>query len=279
MVQINPNVQMNCSPKEMIVCLIRHHQMIVQLIKRELLARYRGSMLGIAWSFVTPLIMLGVYTFLFTVVFKARWGIEQQSNHADYAIIMFVGLIIHGLFAECINKAPQLITSNLNYVKKIIFPLEVLPWIALGCALFNAVISVFILLIAQIILHHQISWTLIFIPLIFFPFILFVMGCSWLLAAAGVYLRDISQTTSIISSVLLFMSPVFYSLSMLPDSLMTVAQLNPLTLIIDDSRKVLLFGELPNFLALGIYFVFGATIAWLGFIFFQKTRKGFADVL
>lgn len=276
---MNPHAAFRTSPKEMFVCLIRNQQIIFQMIKRELLARYKGSVLGLAWSFFTPLIMLTVYTFFFSVVFKARWSIEQQSNHAEYAVILFVGLIIHGLFAECINRAPQLIIANANFVKKIIFPLEVLPWIVLGSALFNTLISFFILLLAQVILQGHITWTILFVPFIIFPFLLLVMGASWFLAATGVYLRDISQTTGIITSILLFVSPVFYSLSMLPEKIRIIAQLNPLTLIIDESRKVLLFGEMPNFSALAIYCLCSAMVAWLGFYTFQKTRKGFADVL
>ncbi len=276
---MNPHAAFTVAPTEMIKCAIKNQQIIFQMIKRDIQSRYRGSILGLVWSFVTPLIMLTVYTFFFSVVFKARWGDGQNSDHADYAVILFVGLIIHGIFAECINRAPQLILSNANFVKKIIFPLEVLPWISLGNALFHATISFIILLLAQIFLRGNISWTVIFMPLIIIPFTLLVMGGSWFLAATGVYLRDISQTTGIITSILMFVSPVFYSLSMLPENIRIIAQLNPLTLIIDESRKVLLLGEMPNFGALAIYSVFSILVAWFGFYTFQKTRKGFADVL
>lgn len=276
---MNPHAAPSVSPFEMIKCALRNQQIILQMIKREILARYRGSVLGLLWSFFTPLIMLAVYTFFFSFVFKARWGIEQQSNLASYAVILFVGLIIHSLFAECINRAPQLIITNVNFVKKIIFPLEILPWISLGSALFHAFISLIILLIAQFVFNGYIPWTAIFLPLILFPFLLFVLGGSWFLAATGVYLRDIGQTTGIATSVLLFISPVFYSISMLPPKIKMLALANPLTLIIDESRKVLLFGNLPNFVALALYTLCSIMIAWVGFYTFQKTRKGFADVL
>jgi len=276
---MNPHTPFSAKPFGMISCLFAHHQIVVQMIKREIQARYRGSVLGLFWSFVTPLMMLTVYTFFFSVVFNARWGQEQNSAHADYAVILFVGLIIHGLFAECINRAPQLILNNASFVKKIIFPLEVLPWISLGSALFNACISLFILIIAQVILYGSIPLTALWMPLIILPFILLVMGGSWLLAATGVYLKDISQTTGILTSILLFVSPVFYSLAMLPENLRFIANLNPLTLIIDESRKVLLLGESPNVWALGIYTLCSLLIAWFGFFIFQRTRKGFADVM
>jgi len=270
---------MNSSPAEMILCVFRHHQVVFQLIKREILGRYRGSLLGVVWSFCTPLLMLAIYTFFFSAVFKAKWGIEEQSNHVDYAIILFVGLIIHGLFSECISRAPILITSNANFVKKIIFPLEILPWIPLGNALFHASISIGVLLLAQFILYSQLPWTVIFLPLILMPFVIFIIGFSWYLATLGVYIRDISQVIGVLISILLFVSPVFYSLSMLPYAMQKIALFNPLTLIIQESRNVLLFAKWPHFEPLIIYTFCSLLFAWTGFYFFQKTRKGFADVL
>ncbi|MBN9286508.1 MAG: ABC transporter permease [Gammaproteobacteria bacterium 39-13] len=275
---MNPHALPKTSPFEMALAATRHRQTIFQMVKREILMRYRGSVLGIAWSFFTPLLMLCVYTFFFSVVFKARWNVETD-NHVDYAVVLFVGLILYTLFSECINRAPQLILSNTNFVKKIIFPLEILPWITLGSALFHASISFGILIIGQFFLSGQIAWTIIFFPLILFPFLLMILGAVWFLAAAGVYFRDISHTTNIITSVLLFVSPVFYSTSMLPEKIHTLTLLNPLTVIITESRKILLFAELPNFTALSVYSLCSFLIAWSGFYFFQKTRKGFADVL
>ena len=276
---MNPHRSHLTSPIEIYASFIRNRELINQMAKREVLGRYRGSVIGLGWSFFNPLLMLSVYTFFFSFVFKSRWGNVQDAGHADFAIILFVGLIIHGLFAECINRAPTLINGNVSYVKKVVFPLEVFPWIAMGSALFHAGISVIVLIALQLVIAGSIHWTIIFLPLIILPLILVTLGFAWFLAATGVYVRDISQTTGLITSVMLFVSPVFYPISTLPHKMQLLVMLNPLTLIIEESRKVLLFGEIPNWNALGVYSLVSMVIAWIGFWWFQKTRKGFADVL
>lgn len=279
MVKMNPHKAHSSSPFEIYTSFIRNRVLITQMAKREVLGRYRGSIVGLGWSFFNPLLMLGVYTFFFSFVFKSRWGSVQNAGHADFAIVLFVGLIIHGLFSECINRAPALINGNVSYVKKVVFPLEIFPWVAMGSALFHASISVLVLLVLQLIIAGNLQWTVIFFPFVILPLITVTLGFAWFLAATGVYVRDIGQTTSLITSVMLFVSPVFYPISTLPNKMQIFVMLNPLTLIIEESRKVLLFGEMPNWAALGVYSLVGLVITWIGFWWFQKTRKGFADVL
>jgi lipopolysaccharide transport system permease protein len=276
---MNPHEASKTSPAEIFHSIRRNWQLAVQMSKREILGRYKGSVMGLAWSFFNPVLMLAVYTIFFSVVFKTRWGVGDAGGHVDFAVVLFVGLIVHGLLAECFNKAPMLITGNSNYVKKIIFPLEILPWIALGSALFHSAISVGVLLILQLLLAGFIPWTAIFFPLIITPLLFVILGVSWFLASIGVYLRDIAQTIGLVTTVMLFLSPVFYPASNLSPKMQFVMMFNPLTLIIEESRKVLLFGEMPNWAGLSIYLLFSLTIAWGGFWWFQKTRKGFADVL
>lgn len=276
---MNPHKSHNTSPLEILKSFLRNRDLISQMAKREVLGRYRGSVVGLGWSFFNPLLMLSVYTFFFSYVFKSRWGDLPTDGHTDFAIVLFVGLIIHGVFAECINRAPTLITSNVSYVKKVVFPLEIFPWIAMGSALFHAGISVLVLLGLQFAIVGQLQWTFIFFPLILLPFVVVTLGFAWLLAAAGVYLRDISQTTSLITSIMLFVSPVFYPISTLPQKMQLLVMFNPLTLIIEESRKVLLFGTMPDWTGLSIYTIVSAMIAWSGFWLFQMARKGFADVL
>lgn len=275
------NTQTNCKTTltAITVSIWSNRQLIFQLTKREVLGRYRGSVVGIAWSVLNPLLMLAVYTFFFSVIFQARWGANPTQNNADFAIILFVGLIIHSLFTECVNRAPSLIANNVNYVKKIIFPLEILPCITLCAALFHTIISITILLIIQLVLTGSIKWTVIFFPIILFPLLLVTLGAAWFLAATGVYLRDISQITVFVTSILLFLSPVFYPLSILPPTLQTIIVFNPLALIIEQSRNVLIFGEMPHWNSFAIYTMCSICIAWLGFWIFQKTRGEFADVL
>ena len=279
MVKVSLDQKHNTLPIEIFTSVWRNRQLVSQLAKREVIGRYRGSIMGLGWSFLNPILMLGVYTIFFTVVFKARWGRSSDQSHADYAIVLFVGLIVHGLFAECLNRAPGLIVQNVNYVKKVVFPLEVLPWVTIISALLHAGISLIVLLFAQILLNQSVSWTLIFLPLIIIPFVLVILGLVWFLAAFGVYVRDIAHVTGMLTSVLLFMSPVFYPISSLPVRLQPWIMLNPLTFVIEQSRNVLIYAQQPNWRNLGIYSTIGLGVAWVGFWWFQKARKGFADVL
>jgi lipopolysaccharide transport system permease protein len=192
---------------------------------------------------------------------------------------MFVGIVVHGLLAECINRAPGIILSNTNYVKRVIFPIEVLPWVALGSALFHAAISLFVLFVAQLLIAHRIPWTAILIPLVLAPLLGVVMGFAWILAATGVYVRDIAQVTGIFTTTLMFLSPVFYPASALPEAYRAWLYLNPLTFIIEQARETLIAGNLPDWTGLGLYSLAAVSFAWLGFWWFQKTRKGFADVI
>lgn len=249
------------------------------MTKREVVGRYRGSVMGLAWSFFNPLLMLSVYTFVFSVVFKARWGVSGGEDKASFAVFLFVGMIVHGLFAECANRAPGLILTNVNYVKKVVFPLEILPSVAMGSALFHAAISLVVLLAVRLIANQQLAWTAIFVPMIFLPLCIATMGVAWFLSAIGVYLRDVSQTIGIFTTVLMFLSPVFYPITALPAEHQIWLKLNPLTFIIEESRKVLVFGQLPDWSGWISSVLVSLAAAWIGFWWFQKSRRGFADVL
>lgn len=276
---MNPHTQYPTSLLEPFASLWRHRGLVWQLARRDVVGRYRGSVMGIAWSFFNPVLMLVVYTFVFSVVFKARWGMGGEEGRASFAIVLFVGMIMHGLFAEVANRAPGLILGNVSYVKRVVFPLEVLPWIAMGSALFHSGVSLVVLLLAQLVLMHQAPWTLVLFPLIVAPLILGTMGIAWFVAAIGVYVRDIGQTISIITTVMMFLSPVFYPLSALPEQYRLWLSLNPLTFVIEEARKVLLFGQLPDWGGWGLYLTLSLAVAWAGFWWFQKMRKGFADVV
>lgn len=276
---MNPHQAHKASLREMVASLWRNRQLIVQMSKREVVGRYRGSVMGMAWSFFNPVLMLAVYTFVFSVVFQTRWGVAGEASKTSFAILLFVGMIVHGLFAECANRAPSLILGNVNYVKKVVFPLEILPWVAMGSALFHAAISLLVLLVAQLVFHQSLPWTVVLFPLVLLPLLLATMGAAWFLAAIGVYLRDVSQTIGIITTVLLFLSPIFYPISALPEQYRIWLHLNPLTFIIEEGRKTLVFGQMPDWSGWGVYMVVSVAIAWMGFWWFQKTRKGFADVL
>lgn len=276
---INPHAHHPTSLAALTRSLWRHRDLITQMTKREVVGRYRGSIMGLAWSFFNPILMLVVYTFVFSVVFKAKWGVGSDESQTSFAIVLFVGLIVYGLFAEMVNRAPGLILSNVNYVKKVIFPLEILPVIGLGAALFHTLISLGVLLAAILLIKGSLAWTAIFFPLIILPLLIATVGVSWFLASLGVFVRDVGQTVGIFTSVLMFVSPVFYPISSLPEKFQIWLMLNPLTFIIEQSRAVMVFGKLPDWRGLGIYTAASLALAWAGFWWFQKTRKGFADVL
>ena len=266
------------TPVDMVAGLWRHRSLIHASATREVLGRYRGSALGLLWSFFNPLFMLSVYTFVFSEVFKARWSAGSESK-TEFALVLFAGLIIFNLFAECINRAPSLVLSNPNYVKKVVFPLEILPFVGLLFAGYHMLISLGVWLVAYVILFGLPQVTVLLLPLIILPFALFIMGLSWALASLGVFLRDVSQFMSLIITTLMFLSPIFYPASSLPETYRWILYANPLTPVIEMTRDVLFWGKLPNVTILGTYWLTTGFIAWLGFAWFQKTRKGFADVM
>ncbi len=276
---MNPHAPHSTAPLEPVASLWRHRGLVFQMVRREVAGRYRGSLLGLAWSFFNPVLMLVVYTFVFSVVFKARWGVGGEESKASFAVVLFVGMIVHGLFAEVANRAPGLILGNVSYVKRVVFPLEVLPWIAMGSALFHASVSLAVLLLVQLVLAEHVSWTAVLLPTVLAPLILGTMGLAWFLASFGVFVRDIGQAMGMVTTVLLFMSPVFYPVSVLPERFQGWMYLNPLTFIIEEARQVLLYGQPPDWPLLAVHLAGSIVVAWAGFWWFQKTRNGFADVV
>jgi lipopolysaccharide transport system permease protein len=236
-------------------------------------------MLGIFWSLANPILMLLVYTFVFSVVFKARWGASGSDSKTEFALVLFAGLMVFNLFAECISKAPGLILANANYVKKVIFPLEVLPLVSMGSAIFHFLVSLGVWVVAYLVLFGLPHWHILFLPFVLVPLVLFVMGLSWGLASLGVYLRDVGQIIGVVITMLMFLTPIFYPASSLPSAYQTLIFLNPLTAPIEMVRDLMYWGKLPSLSLLGISVVVALGISVLGFAWFQKTRKGFADVL
>jgi len=255
-----------------------HRGLIFQLTKREVQGRYRGSYLGITWSFLTPLLMLSIFTFVLGVIFRARWGLQNESR-LHFALVLFCGLIIFNLFAECVTRAPGLVLSHPQYVKKTRFPLEILPVIVLLSAAAHTVASLLILLLGLWLGVGILNWTVVWVPLVLLPLVMLCLGLSWWLASMGVYFRDISQIIGVATTVVLFPSPIFYPVSAIPEWFQPFYRVNPLTFIIENARATLVWGRPPNWLHLVVGMGGNLVVALLGYAWFQRTRKGFADVL
>ena len=256
----------------------RQRSLIWQLLRRDVLGRYKGSVLGVVWTLVQPLLMLAVYTFVFGMVFQSRWQ-GASGNKLEFAAILFSGLLVFNLFAECINRAPQLVLENANYVKRVIFPLHVLAIVMLGSAVFHAGMSIAVLMIFLLFSTGTLAWTIILLPLVLAPLVLLVLRLSWMLSAFGVYFRDIQHAIGIFVSALLFLSPIFYPVSALPAAVQPYIFLNPMSFIIEQARGVAIWGNLPDWNGLLLYLCVSTVIAWLGLALFERARRGFADVV
>ncbi|MDG9667318.1 ABC transporter permease [Hahella sp. CR1] len=268
----------NLYPISIFFSIYKNWQLILQVTIQDVVGRYQGSFFGLAWSFFHPLLMLLVYTFVFSVVFQAKWGGAEQDK-SQFALMLFVGLIVHAMFSEVLNRSPGIILSNVNYVKKVVFPLEILSVSALLASLFHCLISLFVLLVAIYVVNGSVHLTAPLVIVVLFPLAVLALGCSWVLSSLGVYVRDIGQAVGIMTSVLLFLAPIFFPLNAMPQEYRAVIMLNPLTFVIEQCREVLIWGRMPDWYGLGIYFCMAFLVFFVGFYWFQKTRKGFADVL
>jgi lipopolysaccharide transport system permease protein len=279
---MNPHAKNSVSIISLLSSVWLNRNLIHQITKREVIGRYRGSAVGLGWSFLNPLLMLLVYTFVFSVVFQTRWNVGtagEEEGQGVFAVILFAGLIIHAFISDVLMASPNSVVGNVNFVKKVVFPLEVLPVSTTLNAGFHALISLVVWLIAHQLIMGTPSWHIVYLPIVVFPLVVLALGVSYILSSLGVYIRDISQTMSILSTVLLFMSPIFFPLERLPEAFQPLLMMNPLTLIIQQARAVMIFGQVPNFIALGTYLLCALGVLLFGFAWFQKTRKGFADVL
>lgn len=263
----------------MIGSLVRNRNLVLELAWRETVGRYKGSVMGVLWSLIIPLLMLGIYTFVFSEIFVSRWGATVAPSKATFAVILFAGLIIFNVFSECLVKAPNVVLSNVNFVKKVIFPLEILPCVTVLSALFHAVVSVGVLLVFEWISMGSVPATALFAPVVMVPVVLLLLGLTWGLAAIGVYLRDVGQTVGIVVTGLMFVSPIFFPVSSFPERWRILADLNPLTFPIEQMRSVLVIGSPLEWDGWLRYLAFTAAVAWIGFAAFQKSRRGFADVV
>lgn len=275
---MNRQCASSISPVRLIYTIKNNRNLIHILIKREFIGRYQGTVIGFLWSFFNPILMLSVYTFVFSEVFKARW-VGGSGSKTEFAMILFVGLLLFNFFSECVNRAPNLIIGNPNYVKKVVFPLEIIALVMLGVALLHFLIGLFVWVIFYIFLFGLPPSTIFFLPIVILPLVLFTLGLTWFLASVGVYLRDISQVIGMLTIVLMFMSPIFYPVSALPEEYRELMLINPITAVVEQSRNIMVWNLPPSWQILTAQLGASCAIAVFGYAWFQLTRKGFADVV
>ena len=258
----------------------RNRELTWRLTEREVLSRYKGSILGWVWTFIYPIGMLATYTIVFTQIYKAKWGINAQGTDFEFAINLFAGLIVFNLVAEVATKAPNLIIQNPNYVKKVIFPLEILSITTVLASTFHAITSVGVLLLLEAYANHgHLPATLVLLPFVWLPLILGCIAMALVLSAIGVYIRDIGQIAGILVSVLLFLSPVFYPVSAVPEKLRNITQLNPIASVIEETRKVTVANKKPSNRYLLNGSIGGIIGCEMAYLMFKKLRGGFGDVI
>lgn len=259
--------------------IIKNRDLLWQLTKRNIMSRYKGSALGVFWSFIQPLMMLCVYTFVFGVVFKARWGVDMGGGKSGFAVIMFCGMAVFNIFGESANGSSNLIIGNPNFVKKVIFPLEVLPLAHVASVSILSLAWFILLFIGAIVFFNSLSWTMLLLPVTLLPVILIACGASFFISSFTVYLRDAGHLVAVITQIMFFMTPIFYPLQAVPEKLRFILQLNPLALIVEQTRRLFLYGNIPDWKICGLALLASIAIFQFGLAWFMKTKKGFADVL
>lgn len=277
-----PNIVRSVSKKgakwSPLAAITSHGSLTWELARREVLVRYRGASFGLAWSLISPFLLLAIYTFAFGTVMGGRWSQAIESD-ASFSIILFAGLVVHGFFAECLTRSPLLVTSNPHFVKRVVFPLEILPWPLVLSALFHTAMNTVVFVVLRFFMDGAFDWTIVLLPLVLLPLVTLALGVSWFLASLGVYFRDIVQITGVASMALLFLSSAMMPVESVPEGHRWVFQINPLTFIIDQARNVMLWGVMPDWEGLGLYWLGALIVFFGGYSWFRATRRGFADVL
>ena len=263
---------------------MRKAALTYQLAKRDLILRYKGSLFSTGWLFITPLIMLLVYVFVFSEIFKVKWPASsgspsQEQVPAHFGLMLLIGLSVFQFFSDCLTKSTTAVTSSPNLITKVVFPTETLPASVVVAALFHFAISFLLIIAGKLIFTGSIGIAALFSPFIFVTMLLFALGCAWILAAIGVYVRDLTHTVALVMGGLMFLTPVFFPASAFPKKFAIFLDLNPIAYFIEALRSIIMLNELPAFEMTAIYLVVSAVISFGGYRFFQKAKRGFADVI
>lgn len=273
------SVGRHLNPLTLARALWRHRELVYQFTRRDIEGRYRGSFLGLLWSFINPLVTLFIYTFAFGVVVKTRWPQARTDSLGEFAVVLLCGVATFGVFTETLNRASTAIIGVPNYVKKVVFPLEILPVSLLGTSLFHFLINLGILTVASVLVNGTLIWTIVLVPVVLLPLLFVTLGMAWFLASLGVFIRDISYSVGLVTQVLFFLTPTLYPLDAIPEPFKTIVLFNPLTPIVQSFRDVILWGVVPDLVNLAVWLFISGVIMVLGYAWFMKTKKAFADVI
>ncbi len=263
---------------EPVTSLIRSRQIIFYLTRKRIVLRYRGSILGVLWALISPALTLAIYTVVFGILLRARWS-PDETNTTEYALLLYLGLCVYWFVSDCVSEAPGLVLNHPNYVKKVVFPLEILPYVSVADALFHTVVRLVVFVVAVSILRGIPPWTILLLPLVWIPVCLWTLALCWLLAAAGVFLRDLREVITLVLVAMLFLSPVFYSLDQMPSVAGTVIRLNPIVIPVMQVRDVAYFGVIPDPIVWLQVVASSAIFARVAYSFFSRSRGTFADVV
>ncbi len=252
-------------------------ELIFSFAKRELLGRYKGSALGIAWAVLTPVVMIAIFTFIFAGIFGARFGANQ--SHWDYALYLFCGLLPWSMFQESVQQSANTIVVHSNLVKRVVFPLETLPAAQVFAALGNQLFATVALLIAMLVVRQRLELTALWLPALLIPQLLLALGAAWLVASLGVFLRDIPQGITLLLMAWMYLTPIIYPESLVPERFRRFIDLNPFTSLVRSYRRIFLDGLAPDWTGLAYFTVVALAIFIFGYWWFARTRKSFADVV
>lgn len=258
--------------------LWRNRQLFRRVLSRDILSMVRGSVLGLAWVVVIPLVLVAIYTFVFGVVLPSTWSAETRSP-LEVPLIFFAGLTVFGFFMEVITRAPNVIRDNSVYVKKIVFPLDILAWMLAGTAMFKLLINFTLLLLFLLLLTGGIPAKVLLVPVLLAPFVVMTVGLAWIAAAIGAYIRDLPHAIQALTPILMFVSPIFYAVQQVPESVRAVYLFNPLTFVLEGIRSLLFFDTVFPLRGLALYTVAALLVYAAGYVFFQRLRPGFSDVV
>lgn len=266
-------------PWQIVAALSRHGSLILQFAKRDVLLRYRGSFLGLFWSLLRPLALLAMYSVVFGQIFQPQLGRGSSASGFEFVLALFCGLVLFDFLAEAVGRAPMLVVMKPNYVKKVVFPLEIMAVSTVCAALVQMLISLALLFVAILIVRGSVPVTALYLPLIVLPLMLLALGLTWFLSSAAVFVRDINALVPVLLMLIMFASAIFYSIDRVPADLRPLFMLNPIAVLIQEARDVVLWGAPPDWQPLLIIWLVSAAVAVAGYSFFMRTKHAFADIL